>query len=244
MFSVASMLKPSREAAVDHLEELAARIAGGEVVAPEEVIATLERLRESESDLEAAVKRQTAVAGLRRQIAEAGRWQKRLDEIEAEYDAAEREYVKARDAYNALQRKHHDEHMTCRHRLDAIEHAKRALVAEENLPPTQAARLRAARQACSGAADLRDAAAHELRVRQGRLRQAEEELPQAEETARLHPSVDGYVAEAARLQTALATRRELVAEAERSLRAAEARCDAALAQRTAAEREVAALALR
>lgn len=244
MVSVAAMLKPSRAVAVDHLEELAARLASGEVVAPEEVTAILDRLRASEDDLQQAVDRQTRVAGLRREIAEGAKFAKRKQEIDAEYTVAERAYVKARDAYESLQLKHHDEYMTCRHRLDSIEHAKRALVAEENLPPTQAARLRAARKACDELADLRDAAAHELRVRQGRLRQAEDELPGAEESARRHPAIEAIVADADRLQTAVVARRELVAEAQRLLDAADARCGAALAKLTATEQEVAALALR
>jgi hypothetical protein len=244
VLSVASMLKSVRIGSADHLEELAARLAAGETVSPDESQAILDRLRASEDDLQEAVDRQTRVAGLRREIAEAGRWQKRLDEIEAEYNSAERAYLKARDAYAALQRKHYEEHMTCRHRLDSIENAKRAIVAEENLPPTQAARLRAGRQACSEAADLRDAAAHELRVRQGRLRQAEDELPGAEREAHLNPTIERYAEAMARLTTTLTTRRELVAEAERSLKAADARCESALAKLTATQREVAALALR
>jgi hypothetical protein len=244
MVSIASMLKPSKESAVDHLEELAARLAAGEDVAPEEVTVILDRLRKNEEELQLAVDRHTRVADLHRQIADADKVAKRLQVIDSAYADAEAAATKARAAYNALIAKHHEEHLTCRHRLEAIGHAKRALVAEENLPPSQAARLRVARQATAELGDLRDAAAHELRIQQGRLRQAEDELPQAEESAKLHPANESLVAEAERLRNAVAARRGLVADAERSIADAEARHDAALAKLASLEREVVQAALR
>ena len=244
VLSVASMLKPSREVAVDHLEELAARLAAGEVVAPEEVMAILDRLRTTEEELQLAVDRQTRVADLLRQIADADKVAKRLQVIESAYADSEAVLAKAQSAYNALIAKHFEEHMTLRHRLMAIESAKRSLMAEENLPSSLAARLREARQACSELADLRDAAAHELRVRQGRLRQAEKELPGAEESARLHPSMESIVEAADRLQTTVAARRDLVAEAERSLAEAEGRLAAAIGKRDTVDREVSQAVLR
>lgn len=240
VLSVLSMLKPVRMAAADHLEELAARFAAGEPVAPEETEVILDRLRASESDLQAAIKRQTHNAEARRVIADSDKWEKRLAEIEAEYAVAERSFVKARDAYNALLLKHHEEHQTCRFRLEDAEAAKRSLMREENLPPSLAARLRDARKVCSEAADQRDAAAHELRVRQGRLQQALDELPGAEHAARTNPTIERYAEAMARLETTLTARRELVAEAERLLKDAEARCECAVAKRTAVEREIAA----
>ena len=238
MYSVSQMLQPSREVAVDHLEELAARLAAGEEVAPEEVMAILDRLRKTEEELQRAVDRQTRVADLLRQIADADKVAKRLQVIDAAYAEAEAAATKARAAYNALIAKHHEEHMGLRHRLEAIDYAKRALVAEENLPPSQAARLRVARQASGELADLRDAAAHELRIQRGRLLQAEHDLPQAEDRARLHPTNESFVSDAERSRNAVATRRGLVTAAERAVADAEDRHDAALAKLTALEREV------
>lgn len=244
MISIASMLKPSKESAVDHLEELAARLAAREDVAPEEVTAILYRLRVAEDDLQAAVDRQVRVVGLRREIAESDKFAKRLQAIESAYADAEAVLAKAQAAHNALLLKHHEEHMTCRHRLLAVENAKRSLMAEENLPPSLAARLRGVRQACSELADLRDAAAHELRVRQGRLVQAEEESAGAEESARLHPALPSLAEAAERLRTTVAARRNLVVEAERSLAEAEGRLAAAIAKRDAVEREVSQAVLK
>ena len=83
MVSVASLLKPLRESAVDHLEELAVRLAGGEHVSPEETEAIVDRLRATEGELQKAVDRQVRVVGLKREIAEGDKFAKRLQAIES-----------------------------------------------------------------------------------------------------------------------------------------------------------------
>jgi len=238
MFSVSAMLMPSRAVAVDHLEELAARLAGGEKVPPEEVMVILDRLHATEDELQRAVDRQARVIELRREAAGGEKVEKRIAAIEAEWADAEAEVAKARAAYSAALRKHRDEHQAARHRLVAIGQARRALVADENLPPSQASRMQAARQSCLEAGDLRESLTRELTVRRVRLRQAEEALPAAEEAAKLHGTNDGLQAEAERLRNAVASRRGLVAEAERSMADADRRYEAAIAQRDALEREV------
>jgi len=238
VISIAQMLKPSRAVAVDHLEELAARLAGGEAVAPEEVTAILDRLHATEEELQRAVDRQARVAGLRHGAADAEKVEKRIAAIEAEWADAEAVVAKARAAYNALLHRYREEHQACRHRLVAIDQARRALVADENLPPFQASRMREVRQACLELGDLRDSLTRELTVRRARLQRAEESLPAAEEAAKLHATNDSLQAEAERARNAVASRRGLVTEAERSLADADRRYDAALAQRDALEREV------
>jgi hypothetical protein len=244
MVSIAAMLKPLRAVAVDHLEELAARLAAGEAVAPEEVSAILDRLQVDEDELQHAVDRQARVLDLRRQIADADEVEKRLKAIEAAWGKAEAESVKARAAYDALLLKHHEEHMTCRHRMDAIGRARRALVADDNLPPPQAASLRLARRVCDDLADSRAALANELIERRARLRRAEESLPAAEASAKLHTANGSLQADAERLRNAVATRRTLVAEAEESLADVDRRHEKALAERARLEREVMGAALR
>ena len=242
MVSITAMLKSSRAVAVDHLEELAARLAAGEGVAPEEVTVVLDRLRATEEDLQRAVDRQIRVAELRREISDAATHEKRLTVIEAAWQAAEADVAKAKTEYNTLLVKYTEEHMTCRHRLDAIDWARRALVAEENLPPSQANRLRAVRQLCDELSDSLATLTNTLTDRRARLRRAKELLPAVEEQAKLYGNNATVQAEAERLRNAVASRGVLVAEAERAVADTQRRHEKAITERNKVEREVATAA--
>ena len=239
MVSVVSLLRPARRANVDHVEELAASIAAGDTVAPEEVQAVLDRCRCSEEDLQRAVDRHIRVNDLRRQIAAGDGDAKRLAAIEAEVDAANAEVSKARAKLQAILDRVNEEHMTLRHRVDAVDRARRALLAEENLSPAQAERLRGVRIAADIASDAVTERRRELAEKRSRLRRAETELPKAELEASLRSASNDAKAAAERWRNAMKARTEAVADAEKALAAADEALAEAVAERSAVEASVA-----
>lgn len=241
MVTVASLMQPTRVAGVDHIEELAARIAAGQAVAPEEVLAVLDRCRCGEEDLQHAVDRHARVIELRRVIATAGPIEKRLAAIEAEVQGAEDEVKAARAKLSALVGRVNDEHLELRHRADAIDRARRSLMLAENLPPRVAERLRVVRDASDEATDALTACERDLAERRSRLGRAEEELPKAEREASLRSGSDDARAEAERWRNAVKARREQVAEAEKALAEAKRAQASAVAARDAAERDAVAM---
>jgi chromosome segregation ATPase len=240
MVSIATFLQPARRASADHVDELAARIAAGAAVQPEEVLAVLDRCGCSEDDLQAAVDRAGRVLDLRRQLAGAGPVEKRLAEIEAEVKAADAEVQAAREKLRAIIGRVNEEHLDLRVKADAIDRARRSLMAEENLPPAVADRLRAARAASERASDALTARQHELDERRSRLRRAKEDLPIAEREASMRPASVDARDNVERLRNAVKARGDLVVEAEKSLVEAEKQFAQASEAVAAVEREVAA----
>jgi hypothetical protein len=243
MVSIATFLQPARRAGVDHVDELAERIAAGVHVQPEEVLAVLNRCGCSEEDLQAAVDRCSRVLDLRRQIASAGPIEKRLAEIESEVQGAEAQVNAARAKLRAIIERVNEEHLDLRHKADAIDRARRSLMNEANLPPALGGRLRAARAASSQASDALTARRHELDERRARLRRAQEDLPIAEREASMRPgSVDARDA-VERLRNAVKARGDLVSEAEKAVAEAERVFADASAACSEAEKVVAATVL-
>lgn len=239
MVSVFGLMRPVKQRGEERAEELAARIAAGDSVQPDEIVAVLDRCRISGEDLQAAVDRHARVIELRRQMEGADKMQARFDAIESEVHAAEAAVAAARGKLQSIVDSLGEEHMTLKHRLDAVERARRSLLAEENLTPAQAERLRAARDAASRASDDLEAQRRELTDRQSRLRKAEEELPKAEHAAKVSPrSVDARDA-AERLRNAVKARGELVAEAVKAVAAAETAAEDAAAECRSVEAAIA-----
>jgi hypothetical protein len=129
--------------------------------------------------------------------------------------------------------------MTLRHRVDAVDRARRALLAEENLLPAQAERLRGVRIAADIASDAVTERRRELAEKRTRLRRAEVELPKAELEASLRSASNDAKAAAERWRNAMKARTEAVADAEKALAAAEEALADAVAERNAVEASVA-----
>ena len=242
MVSVVSLLRPTKIVGVDHLDELAERIAGGAAVSPEEVLAVLDRCRATEDDLQRAVDRLSRVIELRRVVATGAATEKRLAAIEAELDAGYGAVAAAKEKLTALVNRVSEEHMTLRHRVDAIDHARRALMEPDNLPPLLAERLLATSRAAAAASDTLAAAGRDLADRRSRLRQAEEALPRAEREASLRRDDDARM-EAERWRNAVQARRGLVVEGEHAVAEAKKAQAAAAAECAAAQRAAEAAAV-
>ena len=120
-------------------------------------------------------------------------------------------------------------------RLDGL----RALLAEENLSPAQAERLRGVRIAADIASDAVTERRRELAEKRSRLRRAETELPKAELEASLRSASNDAKAAAERWRNAMKARTEAVADAEKALAAADEALAEAVAERSAVEASVA-----
>jgi hypothetical protein len=239
MVDIAGLLRPIKKSNVDGIEELAARLAAGVEVPPEEVEVVLDRTNCDIDDLQAAVDRHERVLGLRAQAADAEPLRKRLAGIESTVTAAEAEFFAAKKKLDAAIAKAGDEPLDLRLRIEAADRAKKQLLDPENLPPAEADRLRLARQAADEADSRLTEARQAVEEGRGRLHRAEADLPDAEQAAKAAPNSADAQAAAARARTAVASRREQLTQAEEELQVAEAMLAASRRERAAVEIAVA-----
>jgi hypothetical protein len=218
--NVMDVLKPLTARRLDGIEELAARLAAGATPPAEEVAAILERSRCTPDDLQRAVTRHARVAEIRSGMAQAAADRKRYAEIQAEIRPLDVAAVEARKKLDEALRRHWEEEMTLRHRIESADRERDALLRPENLPPGDAERLKAATARADAADAAVTAAQFEVTERRRRLRLAEEELPRAEERARFAKGNDDAQAAVVNLKSAVKARGEQLAAAEKTLAAA------------------------
>jgi chromosome segregation ATPase len=235
---ISRLVRPARVSGGQHVEELAARLAAGQAVPPEEVLAVLDRCGIDEAGLQAAVDRHVRVRELRRQVGPAAGLEKKLATIQAKIDEADAAVQAARDRRSRLIAEVGEEHMTLTHRMEAIGHARQKLRAVENLPPALGEKLTAARAAANETSDAVSAAVAEADERRRRLRQAEEALPVAEAAAAREPNHADIQSGAVRARNAVTARREQLAVAEKAVAEARRVAASADASRAAVDREV------
>lgn len=242
MVSIAGLLKPLRERGVNGVEELAARLAAGETVPPEEVATILDRTGRSEDELQAAVDRHERVRRLRQEIATAEPMRRKLAAIDSEITGAEAEVAKAQKKLDVVLAKYGEERFDLRLRVEAADRSRAALVSEENLPPVEADRLRRARQAADDADQALTEAGMILDQARRQLAHAENSLPDAIADAKAAPYNADAQAAVERIRNAIKARRETVANAEKVAEAADTALTAARRERAAVEIAVATAA--
>lgn len=227
MLSVSELLRPVRRPKLSGIEEAASRIAAGNPPPAEEVAATLDAARCSESDLQRAVDRHGRVAELRRQIADGAAVRKRFAALDAEMRAADQRLTEVLAEREAVAARVGPAHTAAKIRVDAADRAIEALLDPANLPPDDAERLTVARAAADGAAERVTAAGDNLAKCRRSLAEAEQALPGAEHEARTNVGNDDIAANVGRVKNALAARRERLQAAEATLQAAGAEARAA-----------------
>lgn len=221
---------------------MAARLAAGETVPPEEVATILDRTGREEDELQAAVDRHERVQRLRQEIADAEPLRRKLAAIDSELTAAEAEVAKAQKKLETALAKWGDDRFDLRLRVEAADRARKTLVAEENLPPVEAGRLRRARQAADEAEQAATEAGIILAQARRQLAHAENTLPDAVADAKAAPDNADAQAAVDRIQNAIKARRDAVTKAEKAAQAADSALASARRERAAVEASVAAAA--
>jgi hypothetical protein len=218
---VLGVLRPLATKRLDGLEDVAARMAAGATVPPDEVLAVLDRCRCGADDLQAAVDRHARVAEIRRAIADADPKRKRLAAIHADLKALAEARAAAQRKENDAIAAHWEEEMTLRHGIDAVDRMAADLMKPVNLPPTLAEKLVKATARLDDATAAMEAARVELKERQRRLAAAEIEHEDASERARrndLNKDIQEY---AERMAVAVKARSGLVCDSEKAMDAAQ-----------------------
>lgn len=183
---IIGMIRGRRQARAAGIEELAVRLAKGELVAPEEIEAVLDRTGCDEEMLQAAVDRIERRAALLAAVARGNTAEARLDKIDAEIGKAFDAVAEAQRKHAAVVAKHADERTELRHAIEAGNRAHNELLDPSSLSPADLARLTAARDAWQTAeremSELRRGML-ELRLS---LERAERDLVDATEQAKVN----------------------------------------------------------
>jgi hypothetical protein len=214
---IIGMIRGRKQARAAGIEELAKRLAAGEVVSPEEVEATLGRTGCDEQQLQERVdvieRRAELVAAVRRGEAA----ELKIDKIDAEADRAWQAVAEAQKRHQAVVAKHADELRALNQAVEAANRASDDLLSPLNLSPADRERLTAARRAAHEA----EQAAGELRRSMPELRasleNAEREAADAVENARLYRSNADAQDRKARAENAVRARMARLKEAETQL---------------------------
>lgn len=215
--NIVSMIRGRREARAQGIEELARRLAAGEAVAPEDIEAILDETGTDEEMLQAAVDRIERRAGLLAAVARGNAAQAKADRIHADLEKALAVVADAQEKYSALRLKHHEGLAEFERQQAEGHRAAEALLHPDNLSPSDRERLAQARQAASDAAQAADDLRRQMRDLRMSLEQAERELPDAKEQARLNRGNADVQARAARAENAVSARKARVAEAQAEL---------------------------
>lgn len=215
--NIVSMIRGRREARAQGIEELARRLAAGEAIAPEDIEAILDETGTDEEMLQAAVDRIERRAGLLAAVARGNAAQAKADRIHADLEKALAVVTDAQEKYSALRLKHHEALADFERQQAEGLRAAEALLEPDNLSPADRERLAQARQTATDAAQAAGDLRRQMRDLRGSLEQAERELPDAKEYARLNRSNPDAQARAARAENAVSARKARVAEAEAQL---------------------------
>jgi len=236
--SVSTLLAPILKKKFEGIEDIAQRIAAGKAPPPEEIVTVLERTRCDEADLQEAVDRHERRVSLLRQIDDAKPLRKKFAEIEAAIGKAEKEFDAARAKLSDLLNANHHDRTDLRMRVESADHAEKALIDYDNLPPDAAARLRDARDRASAAHDAILRTQNEVRNQQQRFDDAIKQEEERAEEKRLNRGNDTFVEALDRAKNVTATRKAQLSEAVKA--AAQAEKDLVDARRERDEIEAAA----
>lgn len=236
---VLSQVRARQDDRATGIEEVAARLAAGEAVGPDEVEAVLHRTGRTVDDLQARVACLRRRAELRTAIEAGRKAEKRLGKIRAEVDAARVVVNEAAGKLHEIEVRHAEDTILLEQAVRDAGMARDRLLAPENLTVTERERLTQAREAvCKAEAELLDGLTTARRCSHA-VGRAEEELPEAVEEAKRHPASTDMAERVERLRVALATRREKLAEAKAAVPGLEAALEQARAERSKAEAELA-----
>lgn len=182
---IAKILGTRPEKHAERIDELAERLVGGEKVDREEIRVFLDRIEAAPEELQAAVDRLTRRRELLATIRDAAPPRKRLADIEAEIAMAAADVERAEDIVARIRSKYREKLFDLRTTVEAADRAAVALLEYRNLPPSEAARLRAARDAANQAEANVDRLKRELPALRGQLREAEQAHDQERATLAL-----------------------------------------------------------
>lgn len=141
MIDIAAMLRPVRAKRMNQLEELAERLADGEILPAEVIDAKLVEAGKQPADLQAMVDRKARVEALA-EISKAGTpARKRLATITGEISAARADFDKVRDKLRGIEAKHSEERSQLEAAVQAADAARLKLLSKECLPPLLWTRL-------------------------------------------------------------------------------------------------------
>lgn len=216
-FNVIELIRGRRQARAQGVEQLARRLAAGEAIPPEDIEAILDETGCDEQVLQAAVDRIERRAVLLAAVARGNAAQAKADRIHADLEKSLAVVTDAQEKYASLRAKHSESLAEFERQHAEGLRAADALLEPDNLSPADRERLTQARQAASDAAQAAGDLRRQMRDLRGSLEQAERELPDAKEYARLNRSNPDAQARAARAENAVSARKARVAEGEAEL---------------------------
>lgn len=235
MIDVVSLIRGRREQRAGGIEELAHRLAGGEVVAPEEIEAILDRTgcteEQLQSRIDALVRRNELVADVK-----AGEQARRkVEKIEAEIAKAFDAVVVADNAHRELRVKHADELLVLGQTVDRAARAHDELLNPDLLAHADRESLADARKAASEAASAHADLRRQMPELRLSLEQAERAQADAADEAKRFRSNPDVQDRKTRADNAVKARRQRVADAEVELKRLEQVAGAAEAALVAVE---------
>lgn len=235
---IVGMIRGRRQARAAGIEELAARLAKGAAVAPEEIEATLDRTGCDEEMLQAAIDRIERRAGLLATVARGNAAEVRLDKIDAEIGKAFDAVAEAQRKHAAVAAKYADERQALGLDIDAASRAHDELLDPANLSAADAARLAEVRKQDTEAQCALEQLRRSLPEMRRSLEHAEHEHVDAVELARLNRSNADLQDNKARSDNAVKARKARLAEAEVELPKLQAAADKARAAAEVVEAEL------
>jgi hypothetical protein len=235
---IVGMIRGRRDKRAAGIEDLAARLAAGETVAPEEVETILDRTGCDEEQLQErvdAIERRSAMLATVKRGDEATA---KIDKLEAEIGKAFDAVADAQRKHAALVAKHADELLTLRQAVDAANRAAEELLEDKNLSATNRERLAQARKVASVAAQAADDLRRSMRELRTSLENAEREAVDAVENARIYRSNADAQDRKARAENAVKARTARVKDAEAELPKLQAEAERTAAAVAAIEDEL------
>lgn len=214
---IVSMIRGRRDARAAGIEELAARLAKGEAIAPEEVETWLEQTGCTEEQLQDRIDAIERRAALLAQVSAGRKAEAKTDKLKAEIDEAHNAVTKAQAAYVAVLAKHEEALSALATEMRDGEQARDRLIAPENLSPADRDRLDAARQAAAEAGRVLGDLRRGMPDMRLNLDHAERANADAAEQAKLNRSNADAQDRKQRSENTVKARRARVAEAEAEL---------------------------
>lgn len=183
---ISKILKPRAEARAARIEQLAARLAGGEQVSPEDIERLLVETGATADLVQGRIDVLSKRAALRSAIAAGAKASKRLEAIDADIGVLFDAVSEAQAKHAAACRKHEAERIELRHRIERGEAAEGELLSDAVLSPADSARLREARDAERAASAAISALRRSLPDLRSYLGRGQSDLEQAAANMRRH----------------------------------------------------------
>jgi hypothetical protein len=235
---IIGLIRGRKEQRAAGIEDLAHRLAGGEIVSPEEIEAILDRTGCDEESLQARIDALMKRAELLAAVKAGEPAKARIGKLEAEIGKAFEKVVQADKAHRELRVKHADELLTLGHAVDLANRASDSLLEPGLLAPADRARLEQARQAATAAAVALGDLRRQMPELRRSLEQGERQLADAADEAKRFRSDAGSQDRKARAENAVRARQDRIAEAEAELPRLQAAADKAEAAVATIEQEL------